>query len=157
MKSIIPPIEFISPLSEVEVRMTLKDLCGSKWDNYPFHGEINKNSFRLIKNKAPFVRTRGIPYPILVGDFIGQEGKTKVTVSLHTRKLDTIMFLILALGIVGMTGYVFVFELNEGLVTAIVMAIMVFNFGAAFFAITYLSLWISFRRAAAKIRKALFG
>ena len=67
------------------------------------------------------------------------------------------MFLILALGIVGMTGYVFVFELNEGLVTAIVMAIMVFNFGAAFFAITYLSLWISFRRAAAKIRKALFG
>ena len=49
MKSIIRPIEFVSPLSEVEVRMTLKELCGSKWDNFPFDGEVDKNSFRLKK------------------------------------------------------------------------------------------------------------
>ena len=101
MKSIIRPIEFVSPLSEVEVRMTLKELCGSKWDNFPFDGEVDKNSFRLIKNQRPFVQTRGIPKPILIGDFVGQDKQTKVTISLHTRITDVIGLLVLVLGTIG--------------------------------------------------------
>ena len=155
MKSIIRPIEFVSPLSEVEVRMTLKELCGSKWDNFPFDGEVDKNSFRLIKNQRPFVYTRGNPKPILIGDFIGQGERTKVTISLHTRIIDIIGLLILVLGAIGLSGYGFVSMLDEGFIVAIASAIIIGGFGVACFAISYFLLWTSFHRSAAKIKKAL--
>ena len=155
MKSIIRPIEFVSPLSEVEVRMTLKELCGSKWDNFPFDGEVDKNSFRLIKNQRPFVYTRGIPKPILIGDFIGQGERTNVTISLHTRITDIIGLLILVLGAIALAGCGFVSMLDEGFIVAIASAIIIGGFGVACFAISYFLLWASFHRSAAKIKKAL--
>ena len=155
MKSIIRPIEFVSPLSEVEVRMTLKELCGSKWDNFPFDGEVDKNSFRLIKNQRPFVYTRGIPKPILIGDFIGQGERTNVTISLHTRITDIIGLLILVLGAIALACCGFVSMLDEGFIVAIASAIIIGCFGVASFAISYFLLWASFHRSAAKIKKAL--
>ena len=155
MKSIIRPIEFVSPLSEVEVRLTLKQLCGSTWDNFPFHGEVDKNSFRLIKNHHPFVNTRRLPI-ILIGDFIGQGELTKVTISLHTRITDIIGLLILVLGAIGLSGYGFVSMLDKGFIVAIASAIMTGGFvGVAGFAISYFLHWTRFHRAAAKIKKAL--
>ena len=155
MKSIIRPIEFVSLLSEVEVRMTLKELCGSKWDNFPFDGEVDKNSFRLIKNQRPFVYTRGIPKPILIGDFIGQGERTKVTISLHTRITDIIGLLILVLGAMGLAGYGFVSMLDEGFIVAIVSAMMIFGLGVGFFALDYFLIWSSFHKSVNKVKKAL--
>ena len=155
MKSIIRPIEFVSPLSEVEVRMTLKELCGSKWDNFPSDGEVDKNSFRLIKNQRPFVYTRGIPKPILIGDFIGQGERTKVTISLHTRITDIIGLLILVLGAMGLAGYGFASMLDEGFIVAIVSAMMIFGLGFGFFALDYFLIWSSFHKSVNKVKKAL--
>ena len=157
MKSIIRPIEFVSPLSEVEVRMTLKELCGSKWDNFPFHGEVDKNSFRFVKNHHPFVGTRRrIPKTILIGDFIGQGELTKVTISLHTRITEIIGLLIIVLGSIGLSGYGFVSMLDEGFIVAIASAIISGGFvGVTSFAIIYFFHWTSFHRSAAKIKKAL--
>ena len=155
MKPIIPPIEFVSPLSEVEVRMTLKELCGSKWDNCPFDGEVNNNSFRLIKNQRPFVYTRGIPKPILIGDFIGQGERTKVTISLHTRITDVIGLLIFVLGAIGLAGYGFVSMLDEGFIVAIVSAMMIFGLGVGFSALNYFLIWSSFHKSVNKVKKAL--
>ena len=155
MKSIIRPIEFVSPLSEVEVRMTLKELCGSTWDNFPFDGEVDKNSFRLIKNQDPFAYSRGIPKPILIGDFVGQDKQTKVTISLHTRIMDIIGLLILVLGAMGLAGYGFVSMLDEGFIVAIVSAMMIFGLGVGFFALDYFLIWASFHKAVNKIKKAL--
>ena len=155
MRSIIRPIEFISPLSEVEVRMTLKELCGSKWDDCPFDGEIDKNSFRLIKNQSPFVVTRGIPKPILIGDFAEQKEQTKVTISLHTRITDIIGWLIFALGsiILAVTG--FISMLNEGFIVAITSAIMIGGLGVGLIALDYFLIWSSFHKSVNKIKKAL--
>ena len=155
MKSLVPPIEFISPLSEVEVRMTLRELCGSNWDNYPFNGEVDKNSFRLIKNRRPFVRTRGISRPILIGDFVGQGEGTKVTISLHTRIIEIIGLLILVLGAMGLAGYGFVSMLDEGFIVAIVSAMMIFGLGVGFFALDYFLIWSSFHKSVNKVKKAL--
>ena len=155
MKPIIPPVEFVSPLSEVEVRMTLKELCGSKWDNCSFDGEVNNNSFRLIKNQDPFAYSRGIPKPILIGDFVGQDKQTKVTISLHTRIMDIIGLLILVLGAMGLAGYGFVSMLDEGFIVAIVSAMMIFGLGVGFFALDYFLIWASFHKAVNKIKKAL--
>ncbi len=156
MKSIIRPIEFVSPLSEVEVRMTLRELCGSKWDNFPFRGEVDKNSFRFIKNHHPFVSARRLPKLILIGDFIGQGELTKVTISLHTRITAIIGLLILVLGAIGLSGYGFVSMLDEGFIVAIASAIISGGFvGVTGFAISYFLHWTSFHRSVAKIKKAL--
>ena len=88
MKSIVRPIEFVSPLSEVEVRLTLRGLCGSKWDSCPFKGEVNNNSFRFKKKKIPFLYTQGVPEPILIGEFAEQDKQTRVTISLAPRIAD---------------------------------------------------------------------
>ena len=156
MKSLVPPIEFISPLSEVEVRMTLRELCGSNWDNYPFNGEVDKNSFRLIKNQRPFVYTRGISRPILIGDFVGQGEGTKVTISLHTRITDIIGLFIFVLAAIGLAGYGFVSMLDEGFILAIASAIMIGGLGVGFSALNYFLIWSRFQRSVAKIKKALY-
>lgn len=155
MKSIIQPIEFISPLSEVEVRMTLKELCGSKWDDCPFDGVVDKNSFQLIKNRRPFVQTRGIPKPILIGDFVEQNEQTKVTISLHNRITDVIGLLIFALGAIVLAVIAFISMFNEGIIVAIASAIMIGGLGVGFFALDYFLIWSSFHKSVNKIKKAL--
>ena len=155
MKPIVPPVEFVTPLSEVEVRMTLKELCGSKWDNCPFNGEVDKNSFRLIKNQRPFVHTRGLPKPILIGTFVGQGERTKVTISIDTRITDIIGLLILVLGAIGLASYGFVSMLDEGFIVAIVSAMMIFGLGVGFFALDYFLIWSSFHKSVNKIKRAL--
>ena len=155
MKPIIPPVEFVSPLSEAEVRMTLKELCGSKLGNCPFDGEVDKNSFRLTKNQHPFVHTRGIPKPILTGDFVGQGEQTKVTITIETRITDIIGLLILVLGAIGLAGYGFVSLLDESFIVAIVSAVMICGLGVGFSALFYFLIWSSFHKSVNEIKKSL--
>ena len=155
MKSMIRPVEFYAPLSEVEVKMTLKELCGSTWHNYPFRGEVDKNAFRLTKNQNPFFRTKGVPKPTLKGNFVGEGQQTKVTVALHTSKTDIFKWLIFVLGIVFFAGYGFVSMLEQGFAAALLSAKIIGCFGLVLLAITYFLFWISFRRSVARIKKAL--
>lgn len=153
MKSIIPPVEFVSPLSETEVRLTLRELCGSKWDNFPFDGEIDKNSFQLIRNR--FTTSRGVPKPILIGDFIGQGKQTKVTISLHTRITDFIGWLVFILSAIGLAGFVFISMLGESFILAIVSAVMICGLVFCYFVLECFWIWRSFHKSVNKIKKAL--
>ena len=153
MQPIIKPIGFISSLSEVEVRMALRELCGSKLDNYPFRGEIAKNSFCLIKNS--FTNTRGIPKPILVGEFFEQNGKTQVTISVKTRMIDYVGTCIVAFGVLFLAAFGFISMLDEGVVLAIASAVMITWLCVGMLALHYFLMWSSFRRSVEKIKKAL--
>ncbi len=155
MKTIFPSVEFISPLSEVEVRMALKELCGSKWDNRPFDGEVDKNSFRFIKNNLSNISRA--PRPIFAGDFVEQNGKTKVTISLQTRVMSIIGLCLWILGAIALGGYGFVSMLDEGFILAIVSAVIIVGFGVGLLALHYFLIWSSFQRSVAKIKKALGG
>ena len=154
MKSTIPSIEFISPLSEAEVRMALRELCGSKWDDCPFRGEVDKNSFRLIKNRV--ANTRGIPKPILIGDFYEQNGKTKVTISIQQRMVETIGVSIWVLGAVALAGDSFVSMLHsKGFVLAFISAVILAGIGVGVVALNRFFLRSSFQRSAEQIKNSL--
>lgn len=153
MKPLIPSIEFVSPLSEVEVRMTLRELCGSSWDNYPFNGIVDRNSFRFKKNNLS--NTRGATKPILVGDFVEQNGKTKVTISIQTRVTNILRICILVLGAITLAGFDFVAMLDESFGFAITSAVMIILFCVGILALNYFFIYSSFQRSVAKIKKAL--
>lgn len=80
----IKPVEFVCPLSEVEVRMTLKELCGSRLYDYPFRGEVDKKSFWLVKNNSMFTKT--LIDTDIRGEFFEQDGKTRITITLTPEK-----------------------------------------------------------------------
>ncbi|MBQ8859265.1 MAG: hypothetical protein IJ012_05685 [Clostridia bacterium] len=154
MKSATPSIEFISPLSELEVRMALRELCGSKWDDCPFRGEVDKNSFRLIKNSV--ANTRGIPKPILVGDFYEQNGKTKVTISMQPRRVETIGVFIWILAAAALAGDSFVSMLHsKGFVSAFISAAILAGVGVGAVVLSESLLRLSFQRSAEKIKNLL--
>lgn len=153
MTPFIKPIQFVSPLSEVEVRMALRELCGSKFDNYPFKGEVNTNFFRLIRNN--FVMTRGVPNPILLGEFFEQNEKTHVTVSIQTSIIDIVGLCIVVLGGLCLTAYSFISMLTEGFIVAIASAMSIAVFVSGVLLLNYLLIRSSFRRSVAKIKKAL--
>ena len=153
MKSMIQPVEFVVPLSEVEVRMTLRELCGSRFDNYPFKGEVEKNSFRLIKNT--FENTKGIAKPIFVGSFIEQNGKTKVRISVEKSVLDSISTMVLGLAVLCFATFGFVSTLDGGLIMAITSFVAIVSPAVIGFALGYFLIWLQFQRAVTKIRRAL--
>lgn len=154
MKSPIKPIEFISPLSEVEVRLTLRELCGSKFEGSPFDGEVDHNSFLMVQNpKSIFIRNA--IYPILEGNFCEENGKTHVTVSMRTRPLELFGVILFGLGAFSMAVLAFVSMLDEGSFLAAAAAMTVMAFGAGACALQYLFLSTLFFQSASKIKKAL--
>jgi len=156
MKPIIKPIEFTSPLSEAEVRITLKELCGSKYDNCPFDGKVDHNSFTLFRNpKLVFARTRGIPNPILKGEFYEENEKTYVSVSMKTRFLDWVGIIMVALGTFLLGIVMLLFTLDEGAVFALLSAGIILSSGIAFFSFHFCILTIRFRKSVLEIKKAL--
>ena len=156
MKPIIKPIEFTSPLSEAEVRITLKELCGSKYDNCPFDGKVDHNSFTLLRNpKLVFARTRGIPNPILKGEFYEENEKTCVSVSMKIRPTDWIGIAILALMtlLCGISGLLF--TLSEGILLAVLFKMIVSSVCIVPLALDCFILIKRFRKSVLEIKEAL--
>lgn len=152
----IKPVEFVSALSEAEIRMTLRDLCGSRLDNYPFSGEIEQNSFSLIKNPIGIIgHSRGVPEPILKGEFFEQGEKTFVSISLKERISDIIGRIILALVFLIFAVFCFVSMIDKGIIPAVAVAVTVLSVGAALVALDCLILFVRFRSFASKIKKVL--
>lgn len=152
MKPIITPVEFFSPLSEIEVKMTLQQLCGSKWDNHPFSGTVNENSFKLIKNR---LTNRGITYPILLGDFAAQDNKTKVTVSMRTRTMDTISSFIFTLCGLALAIFVFIAMLSQGIALSIISFLLISAFTAGVIYLDFYFLKSNFKKHVNDVKSAL--
>lgn len=145
-------VTFTSPLSEVEVRMTLKELCGSKWDNYAFCGEVNQSSFSFRRNGF----SRGIGrYVILNGVFCEKDGKTHVTVSPSKSRFNTTSSTIFNLGILALAIFGFISALNDGFIQACALFTIIIGFGWGYFALYNLMFLKSFERSVEKIKKAL--
>ena len=148
-----PPIEFLTPLSPIEVKMTLKELCGSKWDNFPFNGTVDNNAFKLTKNHIPGMR--GFPRLILNGDFTAQGNQTKVTVSVDTKAIDIISLLIFALCGIGLAIFGFVSMLNHSLLLAIYTFLLISGFTAGVLFIDYILSKKIFRKRVKELKNAL--
>ena len=153
MKPIIPPVEFFSPLSKAEARMSLRELCGSKWDKLPFEGKVDENSFRLVKNR--FFFSQGLTRPLLVGSLAEQDGKTKVTVELVTKISDIVGWLLVIIGILGFAGYSFAYMLDKGTFAAIASSVSILVLGTGLIALSYFFIRLSFHNCVNKIKKAL--
>ena len=153
MKPIIPPVEFLTPLSPIEVKMTLKALCGSKWDNCPFSGTVDNNAFKLTKNHIPGMR--GFPRLILNGDFTAQGNQTKVTVSVDTKAIDIISLLIFALCGIGLAIFGFVSMLNHSLLLAIYTFLLISGFIVGVLFIDYILSKKIFRKRVKELKNAL--
>ena len=146
MKSILKPIEFLSPLSEIEVKMTLRDLSG-------FSGEVDQNSFRLINSRWRYFRRSA--KPILMGHFSEQNGKTKVTVSVHTRITDVIGLFILIIWILASIAWDIVSTPNKEFLSIMIHILVPLWFIIAVLTFGYFFLHSSFQRSVKKIKKAL--
>ena len=77
-QQLLPSETFCVKLSEIEVRMTLQELCGSKWYGYPFEGHVYENSFSLRKNH--FSNSRNLNGITLEGYFYEENGKTTISI-----------------------------------------------------------------------------
>ena len=145
-------VNFISPLSEIEVRMTLKELCGSKFDNYPFCGEVNQSSFSFRRNGF----FRGVErYVILNGVFCEKNGKTHVTVSPSKSRFDTVSGTIFNLVFLAFAIFGFILGLNDGFIQACVLFAIILGFGWGYSALFNYLFSKSFNSSVDKIKKAL--
>lgn len=156
LNKVQPPITFTAALSEQEVRMTLKELCGSAWDDCSFYGEVSQNSFSFVKRHK--TNTRGIPRIALEGAFREENGKICVTVCPKIRVFDIAgIFIALFLGailfILGVTGIpAALIELDMGTVFS---SLFLALFGAGLWAIEYWTFSVGFRKSVEIIKNAL--
>ncbi len=142
-------------LSEIEVRMTLREMCGSKWYDYPFEGEIYENSFSIKENDSGF--RRNISGVVLEGSFYEENGKTTVTISPKLKSKDLIVYLLFAMvsasilsqGITEMFSSLFQ-KGGEGFFLSFLTAVG----GGVFLMIVYSMTIGSYRRSIKKLKKA---
>ncbi len=151
-----PPIAFTVELSEPETRITLKELCGSVWDDCDFDGEVSQNSFSFVKRNHS--NTRGIPRVALDGDFHGENGRTRVTISPRIRACDIIGVLMsflfggifLVLGVSGIPFALMAMDMDMLLTSFFVAA-----FAAGSWAFEYCMISVSFRKSVEIIKATL--
>lgn len=158
LNKVQPPITFRAEISEQEARMTLKELCGSVWDDSPFYGEVFQNSFSFVKQHK--TNRKGIPRVALEGDFQEENGKICVTVSPKIRLCDIAgVFLAIFIGailfILGATGIpVALIALDvETLFSSLFIAL----FGAGLWVFEYWAISVSFHKSVEIIKTALIS
>ena len=100
---LLPSETFCVKLSEIEVRMTLQELCGSKWYGYPFEGHVYENSFSLRKNH--FANRRNLNGITLEGYFYEENGKTAISIYPNFKLQDLAAYLLFAIGSGGILCY----------------------------------------------------
>ena len=145
-----PPISFTAKLSETETRMTLKELCGSVWEDCDFSGEVSQNSFSLVKKHR--AHTKGIPHIVLDGDFHEENGRTLVTVCPKIPFYDVMGVIIAFLlgGILLVLGLI-------GIPFAPAESVFIAIFGAATLALEYGMISVGFRKSVEAVKKALIS
>jgi preprotein translocase subunit SecG len=104
---------FCVKLSEPEVRITLRELCGSQWNDCPFKGEVYENSFSITENHSGI--RKGFKGIILDGYFYEENGRTTISVSSRLSPNDLVVWVLFAIvsasillsGISGMASSMF--------------------------------------------------
>jgi hypothetical protein len=94
---------FCVRLSEFEVRMTMRELCGSKWYDYPFEGEVYENSFSITENH--FGHRINLGGVVLEGSFYEEDGKTTIYISPKLKSSDIFAYLMFAIVSTGILCY----------------------------------------------------
>ena len=156
IKQILPCEKFSVKLSEVEVKLTLREMCGSKWYDYPFEGEVYEHSFSLTENYSGSRRNLG--GVILEGTFYEENGKTLVTITpnIKTRDLFAYLIFVVAGGAILDYGIVEMFQsllLNGG--DGFFLGFLSTAAGAAILGIIYSMFFRSFERSVERIKEAL--
>ena len=156
IKQILPCEKFSVKLSESEVRLALREMCGSKWYDYPFEGQVYENSFSLRENYSGIRRNLG--GVILEGTFYEENGKTLVTITpnIKTRDLFAYLIFVVAGGAVLGYGIVEMFQallLNGG--DGFFLGFLSTAAGAAILGIIYSMFFRSFERSVERIKEAL--
>ena len=151
-----PPISFTAELSELETRMTLKELCDSVWDDCDFSGEVSQNSFSFLKKRR--AHTKGIPHIALDGEFHEENGRTLVTVRPKIPFYDSpggILSFLLGgiLLFLGLMGIPFVLTDPSSLFASAFMAV----FGAAILAVEYGMISVGFRKSVEALKNVLIS
>ena len=151
---LLPGKTFSVNLSEIEVRMTLRELCGPKSYDYPFTGEVHENSFSFTENH--FGIRRNIGGLILEGSFYEEDGKTTISISPNFKSRNLTGNLIFAA--------VGAFLLSDGMHTMLTSLFnggenFLYEFsvavaGGIFLGIEYHLLIGSFQKSIKKIQKA---
>ena len=155
LNQILPGKTFRVKLSEPEVRMTLRELCGSQWNDCPFKGEVYENSFSIMENYSGI--RKGFKGIILDGYFYEEKGRTTISVSPRLRPSDLVMWLLFAIvsasfflsGIAGMASSLFSEGGGDGF-TSFLTAVA----GCVFLGIIYSLSIGSYQRSLEKIQKA---
>ena len=153
---LMPCERFSVKLSEAEVRLTLREMCGSKWYGCPFEGQVYENSFSLTENYSGVRRNLG--GVILEGAFYEENGKTLVTITPNIKSRDLFAYLIFVVagGTVLSYGMVEMFRsllLNGG--DGFFLGFLSAGAGAAILGIIYSMSFGSFQRSAERIKEAL--
>ena len=156
IKQILPCEKFSVKLSEVEVKLTLREMCGSKWYDYPFEGEVYEHSFSLTENYSGSRRNLG--GVILEGTFYEENGKTLITITPNIKARDLFAYLIffVAGGAILGNGIVEMFQallLNGG--DGFFLGFLSTAAGAAILGIIYSMFFGSFQRSVDRIKEAL--
>ena len=152
---ILPGRTFCVKLSEPEVRITLRELCGSQWNGCPFKGEVYENSFSITENHAGI--RKGFKGIILDGYFYEENGRTTISISPRLRSNDLIMWLLFAIvsaslllsGIAGMASSLFL-DAGGDTFTSFLTAVA----GGVFLGIVYSLSVGSYQKSLEKLQKA---
>ncbi len=119
-------VTFTSPLSEVEVRMTLRELCGSALDEFPFRGEVGQSSFTLVKNRFWH---NSFTLPIIYGQFHEIDGGTNISINTRYKLFDLICLILSAAIFIALAVYLFVIAIGENPILACISATIILCFG----------------------------
>lgn len=148
------PIEFRTSLSEAEVRLTLKGICGSVLYDDPFRGTVERNSFTLLRNSVnPFCRIRRSS--ILHGTFEQQADGTRVVIRGCDRNMEFIGRLFYSVFVLFISVFTFVSNFSDGWMSAMAISLLLLSFATVWVALDYLFFRIEFRYCLKKVKKAL--
>ena len=140
----------MSHLQEVEVRLTLRELCGPWLDDCPFGGEVEQNSFRFRAKNCG----RGVN-PVIVAQFASHNGGTKITISAERTTFDQVTYIVFALFVLVSCLVVFVTLLMNLSAEMIILTAKLVGVFALIFGVDHCVFLFIFRRSLAKIKKAL--
>lgn len=156
LNRVYPPVSFTADMSAPEVRITLRQMCGSSWDGYCFDGTVGENSFTMVKNCSN--GTRGAVRVAVDGDFSENDGKTHISARPRIRPADIPSVLIavligLLLTVFGTFDLLLSFIMGE--LWTVFSSLILIALGAALLIFEHALILVSYKKTVKAIKKEL--
>lgn len=132
----------------------LQSILGSSLDGFCFYGTVEQSSFKLRRNHTFSFRGNFI-YPILEGRFFEEEGVTHIVISPKYRKIDVVAMAIQTLLFFAIGVAVFAAELQESILSAVMLCLFLWGLGLVFLGLYYIVFLINTRLSINKLKKTL--